>query len=66
MCRVLRVARSGYAWLHKPMSDRDIEDPRLLGLIRDSYPASGGVYGACGSADVAIAGDGAWPNPLQP
>lgn len=47
MCRVLRVARAGfYAWLHKPMSDRDIEDPRLLGLIRDSYTASGGVYGS--------------------
>lgn len=47
MCRVLRVARAGfYAWLHKPMSDRDIEDQRLLGLIRDSYTASGGVYGS--------------------
>jgi putative transposase len=28
------------------MSDRDIEDQRLLGMIRDSYTASGGVYGA--------------------
>ena len=28
------------------MSDRDIEDQRLLGLIRDSYTASGGVYGS--------------------
>ncbi|MBW8307208.1 MAG: IS3 family transposase [Thiobacillus sp.] len=47
MCRVLRVARAGfYAWLHKPMSDRAIEDQRLLGLIRDSYTASSGVYGA--------------------
>ena len=44
MCRVLRVARAGfYAWLHKPVSDRDIEDQRLLGVIRDSYTASGGV-----------------------
>jgi putative transposase len=47
MCRVLRVARSGYyQWLHKPLSDRAIEDQRLLGLIRDSYVASGGVYGS--------------------
>ncbi len=47
MCRVLRVARSGYYhWLHRPLSDRAIEDQRLLGLIRDSYAASGGVYGA--------------------
>lgn len=47
MCRVLGVARSGfYAWLRKPLSDRAIEDQRLLGLIRASYEASGGVYGA--------------------
>jgi putative transposase len=47
ICRVLHVARAGfYAWLHKPMSDRDIEDQRLLSVIRDSYTASGGVYGA--------------------
>ena len=47
MCRVLQVARSGfYQWLHKPLSDRAIEDQRLLGLIRDSYTASGGIYGS--------------------
>ena len=47
MCRVLRVSRSGfYQWLHKPLSDRAIENLRLLGLIRASYAASGGVYGA--------------------
>ena len=47
MCRVLQVARSGfYTWLHKPLSDRAIEDHRLLALIRDSYTASAGVYGA--------------------
>ena len=43
----LKVARSGfYAWLHQPNSNRAIQDDRLLGLIRDSYVASGGVYGS--------------------
>ena len=47
MCRVLNVSRSGfYAWLHKPLSDRAIEDQRLLVLVRASYAASSGVYGA--------------------
>jgi len=47
MCRVLDVCRSGfYAWLHKPVSDRAIEDQRLLVLVRASYAASSGVYGA--------------------
>lgn len=44
MCRVLWASRSGfYAWVHKPLSDRAIEDQRLLILIRDSYAASSGV-----------------------
>ena len=47
MCRVLQVARSGfYQWLHKPLSDRALDDLRLLTLIRASYAASSGVYGA--------------------
>ena len=47
LCRVLGVSRGGfYQWLAKPMSDRAIDDRRLLGLIRDSYAASGGVYGS--------------------
>lgn len=47
MCRVLRVSRGGfYQWVHNPLSERDIEDQRLLGVIRDSYIGSGGVYGA--------------------
>ena len=47
MCRVLNVCRSGfYAWLHKPLSDRAIEDQRLLVLVRASYAASSGVYDA--------------------
>lgn len=47
LCRVLAVSRSGfYQWLAKPLSDRAIEDQRLLRLIRASYTASSGVYGA--------------------
>jgi putative transposase len=47
MCRVLQVARAGfYEWLHKPLSNRAVEDQRLLALIRDSYMLSGGVYGS--------------------
>ena len=47
MCRVLKVARAGfYQWLHKPLSNRAVEDQRLVGVIRNSYAASGGVYGA--------------------
>jgi putative transposase len=47
MCRVLGVSRSGfYQWLAKPLSDRAIEDQRLLSLIRASYTGSSGVYGA--------------------
>jgi putative transposase len=43
----LQVTRAGfYSWLHKPMSDRAIEDLRLLAVIRASYIASGGVYGS--------------------
>lgn len=47
LCRVLEVCRSGYyEWLRHPLSDRDRENQRLLALIRASYAASGGVYGA--------------------
>lgn len=47
MCRFLGVARAGcYAWLHKPLSDRAIEEARLLRLIRASYSGSHGVYGS--------------------
>lgn len=47
MCEVLGVARSGYyAWLQKPISDRAQEDVRLLRLIKASYKASHGIYGA--------------------
>jgi putative transposase len=47
MCRALGVSRSGYyEWLRHPVSNRGREDQRLLGLIRASHVASGGVYGA--------------------
>jgi putative transposase len=47
MCRVLGVAPSGYyAWLQQPLSNRAQEDARLLRLIRASFTASHGIYGA--------------------
>ena len=47
MCRVLQVARSGfYKWLHKPLSDRAVDNQRVLALILASYQGSSGVYGA--------------------
>jgi putative transposase len=60
MCRVLRASRAGYyQWLHKPASDRDLDNDRLLVLIRDSYTASGGVYGSPRVyADLREAGEG--------
>lgn len=47
MCRVLGVAPSGhYEWLLQPLSNRAQEDGRLLRLIRASFTASQGIYGA--------------------
>jgi len=47
MCRVLGVSPSGYyAWRNRPMSKRQREDERLLGLIRAAHEASGGTYGS--------------------
>jgi putative transposase len=47
MCRVLGVAPSGYyEWLLRPISKRGEEDTRLLRLIRASFTASHGIYGA--------------------
>lgn len=47
MCRLLDVAPSGYYdWLVQPVSKRAREDARLLRLIRASFVASKGVYGA--------------------
>ncbi len=47
MWRVLSVAQSGYYdWLKQPVSNRAQEDARLLKLIRASFVASHGIYGA--------------------
>jgi putative transposase len=47
MCRLLDVAPSGYyEWLRQPVSKRAQEDARLLRLIRASFVASQGIYGA--------------------
>ena len=47
MCRVLEVAPSGYyEWLLQPVSNRAQEDARLVRLIRASFVASHGIYGA--------------------
>jgi putative transposase len=47
MCRVLGDAPSGYyEWLQQPLSNRAQEDARLLRLIRASFTASHGIYGA--------------------
>jgi len=47
MCQLLGVARSGfYAWLKSPISKRAEENVRLLRLIRASFNASHGIYGA--------------------
>ncbi len=47
LCRVLGVAPSGYYdWLKRPLSNRVVEDARLLRLIRASLTASHGIYGA--------------------
>jgi putative transposase len=47
MCRLLGVSTSGfYAWLNDPVSNRAEDNARLLRLIRASFAASHGIYGA--------------------
>jgi putative transposase len=47
MCRLLQISRSGfYAWLNRPMSDRDREDLMLTGKIEAIHRRSKGVYGS--------------------
>ncbi len=46
-CRVFKLHRSEfYLWLQKPLSDRAVEDQRLITLIKGSYMASGGTFGS--------------------
>lgn len=46
MCNILNINRSGfYAWLKKQMSNRAIEDNRLLGKIKQFWLESGCTYG---------------------
>ena len=46
LCSVLRVHPSGYyAWKHKPYSDKQRDDQRLLGLLKQAWLESGCVYG---------------------
>jgi hypothetical protein len=46
-CRVLSVSRSGYYdWLHRPPSDRDLEDAYLANTIADIHADSRRSYGA--------------------
>ena len=46
LCQTLKVHPSGYyAWLAQPQSARAKEDQRLLGLIKQAWLESGGVYG---------------------
>lgn len=47
MCKALNVHRSGfYAWLKQPVSNRELDNQRLLEHIKASYVESGGVYGS--------------------
>ena len=46
MCEALLIQRSGfYAWVDKPKSKRQLEDERLMGLIKHSWLESGCFYG---------------------
>jgi putative transposase len=46
MCRCLKVHPSGYyAWKLQPQSARAKDDQRLLGLLKQAWLESGGVYG---------------------
>lgn len=46
LCRILAVHPSGYyTWTKTPLSQRTKDDQRLLGLIKQYWLESGGVYG---------------------
>jgi putative transposase len=47
MCRLLHISRSGfYAWLDRPMSERDRSDLALTGKIETIHRRSKGNYGS--------------------
>jgi len=47
LCSVLDVTRQGYwAWKHRPVSRRCVEDERLKPLLRQAWQASDETYGA--------------------
>jgi putative transposase len=47
LCRVLRVARSGfYAWRSRPPSGRSVADAALTSTVRAVHAGSRGTYGA--------------------
>src|SRR4029453_13294861 len=46
LCTALGVSRSGfYAWILRPPSKREVEDSKLVPIIRACYPQSRGTYG---------------------
>jgi putative transposase len=47
LCRTLGVSRSGfYAWIQRPPSRRDVDDSKLVPLIRASHAQSRATYGS--------------------
>jgi len=47
LCHTLRVSRSGfYAWSRRPPSRRDVEDSKLVPVIRACYARSRATYGS--------------------
>ena len=46
LCKAMAVHPSGYyAWQAQPLSPRAKDDQRLLGLLKQAWLESGGVYG---------------------
>ena len=47
LCTALGVSRSGfYAWTHRPPSKREVEDSRLVPVIRACHAQSRATYGS--------------------
>jgi hypothetical protein len=45
LCRALKVSRSGfYAWSKRPPSRRDVEDSKLVPVIRACHAQSGALW----------------------